>query len=254
MTTAGIQVSSLKAYLRTPEEVRSTFARLSAMGCRMVQLQWIDFSVSPQCIAQALRETGLYSVSTQDYYDVVMERMDYFLQLNDLCGSTHICVSGIPERYRSAEGCAAYARELTALSRRLQAQGKVLSFHPRSQEYDRFDGTPGVQLLMEQTPEEVCLGLDLYHVRKAGLDPAQWIRDCKGRIDFVHFKDSLPLPDGGQQLMPVGQGDTDWAPVVRACLETEVPWAFAEQERWQKDAFVCMAESFDWMLQQGFRP
>ena len=54
--------------------------------------------------------------------------------------------------------------------------------------------------------------------------------------------------------MPVGQGDTDWTPVVQACLETGIPWAFVEQERWQKDAFVCMAESFDWMLQQGFRP
>lgn len=254
MTRAGIQVSSLKAYLQTPEQVRSTFSRLAGIGCRMVQLQWIDFSVSPACIAEALQQAGLCSVSTQDYYDVVVERMDYFLQLNDLCGSTHLCVSGIPERYRSAEGCAAYARELTGLSRRLQAEGKVLSFHPRAQEYDCFGGTPGVQLLMEQTPKEVCLGLDLYHVRKAGLDPVRWIRDYGSRIDFVHFKDGLTLPDGSQQLMPVGQGDADWGPVVRACREAEIPWAFAEQERWQKDAFVCMAESFDWMLQQGFRP
>ena len=51
--------------------------------------------------------------------------------MNELWGSANICVSGIPERCRSEQGCLAFAGELNALSRRLEQQGKILSFHPR---------------------------------------------------------------------------------------------------------------------------
>lgn len=254
MTIAGIQVSSLKAYLQTPEDMYETFRRLSEMGCKTVQLQWINPGISNEVIANALKETGLYSVSTQDYYEEVTTHLEKTLRLNDLCDSTHVCVSGIPTKYRSYEGCLAFAHKLNSLSEQLEKDGKVLSFHPRSQEFDLFDGIPGMEILMEHTRKEVCLGLDLYHVRKAGLDAAEWIKKYAGRIDFVHFKDCVHLSDGSEKLVPVGQGDTDWAPVVRACLEADIPWAFAEQERWDKDAFICMKESFEWLLQQGFRP
>lgn len=254
MTRAGIQVSSLKALLQTEEEMRKTLARLGEMGCRMVQLQWIGPDIPAEVIAGAVKEAGLVSVSTQDHYEAVTGGLEKTLRLNDLCGSSHVCVSGIPEKYRSRGGCIAFAAELDALSLRLEKEGKVLSFHPRKQEFDLFDGTPGVELLMEHTRKEVCLGLDLYHVRKAGLDGAEWIRRYAPRIDFVHFKDCVRLPDGGEKLVPAGQGDTDWTPMVKACLEENIPWAFAEQESWDRDPFVCMEESFRWLTEQGFVP
>ena len=252
MTRAGIQVSSLKPYLTTEEEVAKTFRRLGEMGCRMVQLQWIDPSVPAPAIAGALEKSGMISVSTQDYYEEVSAHLSETLLLNRLCGSNHVCVSGIPKEYRSREGCIVFAGELNDLSRKLEEKGMVLSFHPRKQEYDLFDGISGVELIMENTRREVCLGLDLYHVCKAGLDGAEWIRRYAPRIDFVHFKDFLRLPDGSEKLVPVGQGDIEWTPMVKACLEEEIPWAFAEQESWDRDAFVCMQESFEWLIAQGF--
>ena len=252
MTKAGIQVSSLKPYLKTEEEVAGTFRRLGEMGCRMVQLQWIDPSVSAEAIANALERSGMTSVSTQDYYEEVTAHLSETLLLNELCGSNHICVSGIPKEHRSYEGCIIFAHELNRLSKTLEERGMILSFHPRKQEFDRFGGIPGVELVMTHTRKEVCLGLDLYHVLKAGLDGTKWIRRYAPRIDFVHFKDRVLLPDGSEKLVPVGQGDTDWAPMVKACLEENIPWAFAEQEIWDRDAFDCMKESFDWLVCQGF--
>ena len=96
-------------------------------------------------------------------------------------------------------------------------------------------------------PASVQMGLDLYHVNKAGLNMADWIRKFRGRMDFVHFKDEKFLPDGRKILVPVGQGDTDWEDAVSACRETGLRWIFAEQERWEKDAFVCMRESLEWL-------
>ena len=56
----------------------------------------------------------------------------------------------------------------------------------------------------------------------------------------------LDAVDDGQ-LVPAGQGDTDWTGVVKTCTETNVEYGFVEQERWTRDPFDCMREALDWL-------
>ena len=93
MVTAGAQLSSLKAYLQTPDQMEETFEKLWDIGYRIVQLQWINPEISPETIAVALKRSGLKSVSTQDYYQEVVSRLDSTLRLHELCGSKKISVS-----------------------------------------------------------------------------------------------------------------------------------------------------------------
>ena len=67
----GIQVSSVKPLLLTEEQVSLAFRRMAELGCKVVQLQWVDPSVSPEFIAKTLEENGIVSVSVQDFYDLV---------------------------------------------------------------------------------------------------------------------------------------------------------------------------------------
>ena len=115
----GIQVSSFKPMLTTEEEVRTAFFKMKEMGCDTVQLQWIDWSVTPDFIAQALKDAGISSVSTQDFYQTVKEHKDYFIRLNQLCGSEWVCVSGIPDSNRTPEGLQAFVKELSEFQKEL---------------------------------------------------------------------------------------------------------------------------------------
>lgn len=67
---------------------------------------------------------------------------------------------------------------------------------------------------------------------------------------MVHFKDGLLQPDGTDLLCPLGEGDTNWSGSVKACLETGIPYAFAEQEKWQEDPFVALQKSLDWLRKE----
>lgn len=96
MTKAGAQLSSLRAYLQTPQQMEETFEKLKEIGYRIVQVQWINPQIPPETVADTLRRTGLISVSTQDYYQEVRDNLAPVLRLHDLCGSKNICVSGIP--------------------------------------------------------------------------------------------------------------------------------------------------------------
>ncbi len=245
----GVQISSFKPYLQTEAQMRTTFEKVAAMGCRMVQLQWIAPDISPAAIARALEDTGMYSVSTQDTTPQVLANGEYTLHLNRLCRSSHVCLSGIPGA-DDRDHCLAFAQQLTRMAEELRGEGMVLSFHALSRDYVPEGAGTLVDLLLENTPEDLCLGLDLYHAVRAGQDVPALLAQWGRRVDFIHCKDYRPRQTGGV-LTPVGQGVIDWPPLLRAAEAAGVPWAFAEQETWEQDAFVCMAQSLDYLQKQG---
>jgi sugar phosphate isomerase/epimerase len=245
----GIQVSSFRPVLTTEQEVALAFQRMKAMGCDTVQLQWIDPAVSIEFIGETLKNTGIVSVSVQDFYETIRENRDYYDTLNGATGGTWICVSRIPERLKTREGLDLYVAELRAMASELALLGQKLCFHPVSGDFAPIAGLDPVEYLLEAMPE-LMICADLYHLNKSGKDMCAWLRRYAGRVCMVHFKDSRTDENGKEELVPAGQGDTDWTGVVEACVETGVEYGFAEQERWQGDPFDRLKEAFDWLAGQ----
>ncbi len=237
----GIQVSSLKPLLMTAEQVHDAFANMKAIGCDTVQLQWIDPSVPLEEIAAGMKQNGIRSVSVQDFYDTVVADFAYYVRLNAITGGTWLCVSRIPERLKSPEGLDLYVEELRAMQEKLTPLGQKLCFHPVSGDYTAVPGVHAVEYLLEKMPElELCL--DLYHLNRNCEDMPGFIRRYGKRICMVHFKDSI-----GDTLVPAGQGEARWNGVVAACLEAGIPYAFVEQERWDRNPYDCLKEAMDWL-------
>ena len=113
----GIQVSSLKPLLLTGEQVKNAFAKMHTLGCRTVQLQWIDPAVPVETIAAALAENGMESVSVQDFYETVSQNFQHYAHLNTATGGKWLCVSRIPERFKSGEGIVEFAAELRSMQK-----------------------------------------------------------------------------------------------------------------------------------------
>ena len=238
---SGIQISSLKPLLLTPEQVKTCFAKVRALGCDLVQLQWIDPAVPIAEIAQALAENQIRSVSVQDFYETVLADFDYYVNLNDRTGGTWLCVSRIPDRLKSREGLDAYVAELRSMQKKLDAYGQKVCFHPVSPDFTAVEGMNAVEYLLSAMPE-LNLCLDLYHLNRNCTDMPAFLRRYAGRVCMVHFKDEH---EGA--LVPAGQGDVNWEGVVKACLETQVPYGFVEQEKWDRDPYDCMKEAMDWL-------
>ena len=240
----GIQVSSLKPLLITAEQVRKVFSKIKALGCKTVQLQWIDPSVPVEVIAQALKENNITSVSVQDFYNLVLQNPEYYIRLNTVTGGTWLCVSRIPERLKSPEGLDLYISELRAMQDTLTPLGQKLCFHPVSGDYTAVPGMNAVEHLLQQMPElKICL--DLYHLNRNCSDMPGFIRRYGDRICMVHFKDT-----SGDTLVPAGHGDTNWNGVVKACREADISYAFVEQEHWNRDPYQCLKEAMDWLDQE----
>ena len=238
---SGIQISSLKPLLLTPEGVHTAFRKCAELGCRVVQLQWVDKSVPIPVIAAALEESGMRSVSVQDFYETVLGDFEYYVNLNDRTRGTWLCVSRIPDRFKSPEGLDGYVAELRQMQKQLDPWGQKVCFHPVSADFTAIPGANAVEDLLGKMPE-LALCLDLYHLNRNCDNTPGFIRKYGKRICMVHFKD-----EKAGSLVPAGQGDVNWEGVVKACLEEQVPYGFVEQETWETDPYACMQEAGKWL-------
>ena len=241
----GIQVSSLKPLLKTAEQVEEAFSKMAALGCGYVQIQWIDPAVEIPAIGEALTRSKMESVGIQDFYELVMDNLKYYVNLNEATGGIWVAVSRIPDRCKSPEGLGIFAEELADLARTLEPLGQKLCFHPVSADYLAVPGMNAVEYLLEKLPE-LALCLDLYHLNRCCRDMPGFIRRYAGRIPMVHFKDA----DETGKLVPAGQGTVDWTGVMEACREAGVTWGFAEQEQWEGDPYRCLSQALNWIREQ----
>jgi len=243
----GVQISSVSRYLDNERNVKESFSKVKKIGYDEIQIQWVSPDVSPEFIKSVLDEIQMNCVGTQDYYDVVAPKFVEILKMNELWGGQYICVSRIPDRYRSADNCVSLASEINKLIERAENSGKTLAFHPIYSDYDKFDGKPLIEILFENCSDKLQICLDVYHVMKSGYNPADWIKKFHGRIPMVHFKD-MAISGENEILVPVGQGLLNWDSIFTACLETDIEYCFAEQEQWQKDPFECLGESYGFIV------
>lgn len=238
----GIQISSLKPLLLTSGQVREACARIAAMDGGAVQLQWIDPAVPIGDIAAAMEENGLISLGTQDFYQVVEQNEEYYVNLNAATGGRWLTVSRIPEVCKSREGLDRFVSRLRAMQARLEPLGQVLCFHPVTADFQAVPGMDAVEYLLQAMPElQLCL--DLFHLNRNCRNMPAFIRRYAGRIPMVHFKDSDPAG----KLVPAGQGTVSWQGVVQACLDAGVCWGLAEQESWDRDPYDCLGEALAWL-------
>jgi len=238
----GIQVSSVKPLLKTPEQVRAAFAKMSVLGCKYVQLQWIDPQVPVADIAAALGESGMVSVSVQDFYEIVRENLSYYVNLNASTGGLWLTVSRIPDRCKSPGGLDVFIGELRQLQEALKPLGQRVCLHPVTADFTAVPGMDPVEYILNAMPDlEICL--DLYHLNRNCPDMPGFIRRYAGRIPMVHFKDA----DRQGALVPAGSGTVNWTGVVDACLDAGVEYGFAEQETWTGDPYDCLSRALVWL-------
>lgn len=244
----GVQMSSVTPYLQSVEQLQAACEKVAQMGYEDVQLQGVSVDIPDGEIARALQQAGLRCVATQEDYPAGFgANPERFIARAQACGSRYLTCALLPREVDSPEKLQRFGETFAQIGEKVKQAGMVFAFHPIGRDFQPMEGVPVYERLMDLLPPEIQLTFCVYASFGSGVGYEQVLQKFSGRMDLVHLKDSLRLPSGEEQLMPLGEGSHDWKPVLAACQDAGVQWVFAEQERWNRDAFDCAAASLQYV-------
>jgi len=113
--------------------------------------------------------------------------------------------------------------------------GLKFAYHNHDYSFETINGIIPQDVMMQNTdPSLVDFELDIYWVVTAGEDPVKWFEKYPNRFTLCHIKDrkkNVPLSDKDASCI-VGQGQIDFAKILKAGQKKGLQYFIIEQERY----------------------
>lgn len=174
--------------------------------------------------------------------------------LFDYCqamGAVHIISSGLIEwNQRSRDDYLRSTELLNASAEACAARGLTLHYHNHEFEFtENFaDGSNGMDMLLAHCQEAVHFCFDLGWVARAGVDPAAFLQQHKGRSSYVHLRDFA-----GAQSVALGDGDIDLGAVLTQLSGMpHLTHIIVEQDPVDRGVVDDARRSMNWLQAQRF--
>jgi sugar phosphate isomerase/epimerase len=255
----GAQMYSVRTLTQTAENLDATLGALAKMGYSTVQLSGQNPNLDPALVKGLLDKHGLTCPATHISFKEMEEDLPKVIARHKLWSCPYPGIGAMPREYAgSAEGVRAFAKKASEIGKRLKDEGLTFIYHNHAFEFQKFDGTTGMDILFDGL-KDAQFEIDVYWVQSGGADPVEWIRKVAGRMDVVHFKEMAGrLPDEKNrsmtEMVPIGEGNLNWKKIMAACDETGVKIAFIEQDNAvDTDPLDCMRRSFENLSRMGGR-
>lgn len=238
-TVLAAQTYTIREQTRTPKQIAASMRRLREIGYRAVQLSALG-PIDTKELKAVLDGEGLIACATHYPYERLRDETEAVIEEHLLLECRYVGVGSMPREYREQAAYSRFARDASAVARRLAEAGLKFVYHNHSFELERqADGRTGLAILYEESDPEVFLSeIDTYWIQHGGGDPAQWIRRLAGRAPVVHLKDMAVDARQEQRFAEVGEGNMNWPAILEACRSAGTEWHVVEQD-------VCPGDPFE---------
>lgn len=238
----GLQLYSLRA--QTKESTTGALDLAKSYGVTEVELAGTGTPPMPaDKFAAELAARGLKPVSAHYGYGALEKDLATAVKDATTLGVKFVIVPYPPvgaDKIFSEELARKTAAKFNEWGAAFKAAGIRFGFHPHGLEFRPAAGGGTVfDLLASETkPDLVCFQMDVYWVHYAGQDPVKLLEKYPGRWVTMHIKDMLKglatgVHTGGTPptaKVTVGQGQIDYATVLRAAQKAGVRHYFLEDE------------------------
>ncbi|TDN91681.1 sugar phosphate isomerase/epimerase [Microbacterium sp. BK668] len=152
-----------------------------------------------------------------------------------------------PERWETREQIEETARLLNTAAEIGEGEGIRVGYHNHAHELEaRFDGVTGLEVLASLLDPRVVLEVDLYWVKRGGVDPVELLQRLGDRVVAVHAKDGTLDPGAlaaypPADQVPAGEGVVPLAEAIAAAPALEL--AIVEFDHYDGDLFDAIEKS-----------
>lgn len=210
------------------KDFAGTLKQLKEIGLGAVELAGFGNLKTAAEVRKVLDDLGMKASGMHVAIEVMEQTPDQALEDMQVLGCRNMICPWMHEvRRADAAGWKKVAGILNTAGARANERGLIYSYHNHDFEFKNFDGKTGMDILIENTdPRLVHLELDVYWVKRGGLDPVSYIKQLGNRIALLHLKDISP----DNKFAPVGTGLLDFPAIVAAGVAAGAKWGVIEQD------------------------
>jgi sugar phosphate isomerase/epimerase len=243
----ALQLWTLREHLKTADDVARTFARVREIGYEHVQVSGLG-PIAPAEVKRLADAAGLGICAThEDARQIVEEPSKVADTLSALgCRFTAYPHPHVP--LDTLDQVFALSDALTRAGEVLRSRGQLLTYHNHAIEFRKLEGKAILDWIYERTDPVMVHGeLDTYWVQAGGGDPAGYCARLSGRLPLLHLKDYAISPKNQPVMAALGEGNLNFATIVREADAAGCEWYIVEQDRDFEDPFVAIATSLKYL-------
>jgi len=250
----GAQLYTLREFCKTIDGVAHTFERVKKIGYTAVQISGFG-PVDPKDVAKVVKDSGLKVAVTHMGWPRFQTQLDQIIEEHKMWGCKHTAVGGLPSEYFCLEGVTRFINELKPIAAKLAANGLDFSYHNHHHEMAKYEGKTWLDRLYDDTTGDLLKGeIDTYWIQAGGGSPVAYLKKLAGRMPVIHFKDMIILPNHEVRMAEIGEGNLDWAGIIKNATAGGVEYALVEQDNcYGRDPFESLEISYRNLRKMGLK-
>jgi sugar phosphate isomerase/epimerase len=247
--TADIGVMMYTVLDQARADLEGTLDRVAALGYAGVETYGLVEHFGPARVREAIAAAGLTLTSAHTPFPAGAAA-ESILDANAELGADILVWSMEREEFDSPDAIRRGVERVNEAAELAAAHGMRIAYHNHYAEFANvFGGRQAYDLLLELMDERVLVELDAYWARMGGADPAEVLRRLGDRVRLVHVKDGPAVSYEHDVMVPIGEGDIDWAGAL--ATPSGVQWHIVELERLHIDTFEALRRSYEHMVGTG---
>lgn len=250
----GVQLFTIRDYMKTAEDIRASFKKLKEIG--IDQAQTAGCAISYEEFGKIAEEEGIEIVGTHDNFEMMRDDFEQSYKNHEALGTKIMGIGGFFKHELS--DYESFIKEANVVADKIGEKGGKFTYHNHSHEFCRYEnGKTVMDMLVEGLNKNASFCLDTYWVQHGGGDVREWIEKLAGRIDILHLKDMGRLLEaskdgaGYQFITEIGNGNLYWKGILDAAEKAGVKYYVIEQDaNWiNNDPFESLKASVAYLKQ-----
>jgi sugar phosphate isomerase/epimerase len=241
----AVQLYSVREALA--EDWQATLARIAEIGYIGVETAGFDYAPSPDAVVTELQTLGLQVTSAHVPLPTDANIAEMADLMRDL-GSKRVVAGGTGhDKFSTSADIAERITTFNAANALAKAHGLRFGLHNHWWEFVKIDGRYAFDMLLDGLDDDIFLELDIYWLKAAGVDTANYIAQLADRTPLLHVKDGPATMEDA--MSAVGAGVVDVPAAIAAADSAE--WLIVELDRCDTDMLTAITESYDYLVSNG---
>lgn len=251
----GLQLYSLRETL--PGDVKGTLEKVAKIGYKEVETYGYSpgeafWGTSLKDFNKLLKDNGLSSPSGHYGLDPYLKSGNIddlapTLEVANTLNQKYVIIPYLGDDLRSSKDDYLHlAEQMNKAGDHCKDAGLRLAYHNHDFEFDTYEGTSGLEILLDHTDKElVDFEMDIFWVAFSGIKPADLFNKYPQRFPLWHVKDMSK--SNKEENTEVGAGLIDYQEIFKSMKQSGAEHLIVEQENFDMEAYKSLKQSYNYI-------